>query len=142
MRRRWAVMGLLGGIASALLLLGIYFVAARTSLNDRLHGHSPSWRPAGFPPAEQYAAAERRRYSPTDPMFREAGSGERPAVAASRGWWGLVPADRLDSLPNVALLAAVFAVGGLLFGVAWGRLVRRPIGATVAEPASEAEGAP
>jgi hypothetical protein len=46
---------------------------------------------------------------------------------------------RLDSLSHLTLLAVAFAVGGLLVGLAWGRITRRRSVSAEPEHSSEAE---
>ena len=130
---RGAVIGLLCGAVAPMLLCAWHLVEARTSFHRRLYSPAPDHGPVLwrlFPPPEHYAACERARYGPHDPVLRQALPPSDPPDAESRPWWRLVPPDRLDSVANVVLLAVVFALAGLAAGLLGARLLRRPAAGT------------
>jgi hypothetical protein len=140
---RWSILGVVAGAAGFLLIAGWHLVVARTSFSERRYAPEGGPRPAlwrAFPPARYYEGREAARSSPTDPMFRDENPLARRHARVGKWWW-LVPADRLDSVPNLALLAVVFAAGGVGVGLAWGWLFRRlgsaPAAAEAAEPEAQ-----
>jgi len=106
------------------LWLGWELVVARTTFHDRLYDIRMRRRVVDglFPPPERYEARERARYSPTDGMLREGVPAASPQAATGPVW---LPPDRLDSVGNLALLAGLFAVGGLGVGLVWGWAMKR-----------------
>ena len=141
---RCAAVGLLAGATGALAVLGWRLVVARTSFHERLYGEAGAEQQEQgrlIAPAAHYEARGRSRYSAGDPMLREAvppqGGGAR------RARWALMPPDRLDSVWNLAVLAAMFAALGLAAGAAWGWTMgpRRQAAPNVSDEASaEGEG--
>jgi len=126
---RWVALGLMGAAAAALMVFGWAVVVARTGFHERLYGTARSgsgpWLWPLYPPAEHYDATERTRHKPTDPLFRSDTKAGPQGAPPARGWGAVVPADRLDSVGNLALLGGVFAAGGLAFGLACGLAWRR-----------------
>ena len=119
----WGVLAFLPAAAALLLWVGWGLVLARTSFHDRLY-QRPGERhdlDGLAPPAERYEARERARYSPTDDILREGLPADTADTPSGPVW---LPADRLDSLGNLALLGAVFAVGGLVAGMLGGLVIR------------------
>jgi len=129
---RWCLVGLLGGASGPLLLGGWQLVVGRTTFHDRRYARDgqtrhPLW--ALHPPARYYESRDAARSGPTDPLLRDQSPLPR-TLSTHRPRWGLVPADRLDSVANLAVLAVAFAAGGLGLGLAWAWALRRlPAGA-------------
>lgn len=117
---RWGLLGALAGATGLAILGGWHLVVARTCFHDRLYpGSGPLHVPS--PPAQDDEARQRASYSPDDPLFRAGGPGSAPDGPGGRLW---LPAGRLDSVGNLVLLGVLFALGGLVTGVVWGRVLR------------------
>lgn len=119
---RWAVLGALAGATGLAVLGGWHLVVARTRFHDRLYaGSGPQGAGRGSAPSTQADAAKAPGRRSEDGLVWDGRPTQGSDTSSGRGW---LPAGRLDSVGNLVLLGALFALGGLVAGLVWGRVLR------------------